>query len=305
MYTLNTPIVFIIFNRPDKAQKTFEAIAKAKPKKLFVIADGARTHKAGEKEICDITRAIIDQVDWDCEVLKNFSEVNMGCKLRLSSGLDWVFNTVPEAIILEDDCLPAPSFFQYCDELLARYRDDNRIGMISGCNFQEGIQRGDGDYYFSRFCHIWGWATWARAWKKYDVNVSSWPELKAQDWLGSLGFKGAEQKHWDVEFDRVHSKTLDTWDHQWTMTCWKNEMLAIMPNVNLISNIGFGAGATHTTGPSIHADMKTANLQFPLKHPTEVKRDIAADKKSSRELFSHSFVMRVIRKLKAIFGVRR
>lgn len=305
VYTLISPVAFIIFNRPDKAQITFDAIAKARPKQLLVIADGARSHIVGEKERCEATRAIIDQVNWDCEVLKNYSESNLGCKQRLASGLDWVFNNVSEAIILEDDCLPTPSFFQYCDELLAYYRNDERIGMISGDNFQEGIWRGKGDYYFSRFCHIWGWATWARAWKKYDVNASSWPQLKARNWLGSLGFKGSEKKHWEEAFESVYTKRLDTWDHQWNLACWQNEMLAITPNVNLISNIGFGEGATHTKGPSIHSDMKTIDLQFPLKHPTEVTRNQAADNMSSRRLFTNSYLVRGIRKIKAILGIRK
>lgn len=305
MYTLTSPVAFIIFNRPDKAQKTFNAIAKAQPKKLLVIADGARAHVAGEKERCEATRAIINQVNWECEVLKNYSESNLGCKQRLASGLDWVFSNVPEAIILEDDCLPASSFFQYCDELLAYYRNDDRVGMISGDNFQEGIRRGEGDYYFSRFCHIWGWATWARAWKKYDVNASSWPQLKERDWLGSLGFKGSEKRHWEEAFESVYNKSLDTWDHQWNLACWQHEMLAITPNVNLISNIGFGEGATHTTGPSIHSDMQTIDLQFPLRHPTEVKRNLAADNMSSRRLFTNSYLVRGIRKIKAILGIRQ
>lgn len=305
MYKLNSPIVFVIFNRPDKAGKTFEAIARAQPKKLLVIADGARSNISGEKERCAETRAIIDRVDWDCEVLKNFSDINLGCKQRLASGLDWVFSKVPEAIILEDDCLPAPSFFQYCDELLDHYRNDVRVGMISGDNFQGGKWRGDGDYYFSRFCHIWGWATWARAWQKYDVNVSQWPKLKESRWLDSLGFKGAEKAHWQEAFDRVYSKKLDTWDYQWVMTCWVNEMLAISPNVNLISNIGFGEGASHTTDEnSIHSNMGVSELHFPLKHPREISRNIPADNLSSRTLFTNSFIRRALRKLKGIFGLR-
>ena len=205
MHLIKAPVVFIIFNRPDKAREIYAAIAKAKPKKLLVIADGPRPHVAGEKELCEETRQIIENVNWDCKVLKNYSDVNLGCRERLASGLDWAFENVPEAIILEDDCLPEPSFFQFCDELLEKYRDDERVGMISGDNFQNGIQRGDGDYYFSQFCHIWGWASWARAWKKYDVTLAQWPELKAKDWLGSLGFSEAETTYWQNKFDRVYS----------------------------------------------------------------------------------------------------
>lgn len=301
---LTTPIVFIIFNRPDKARETFAAIAKVRPKKLLVIADGPRSRIPGEDFLCQQTRQIIDGVDWDCEVLKNYSDINLGCRERLASGLDWAFENVPEAIILEDDCLPAPSFFQFCNELLAYYRDDERVGMISGDNFQNGVRRGGGDYYFSRYCHIWGWATWARAWKKYDVHASTWPQLKSDDWLKSLGFHGSENRFWTRAFDRVYSKSLNTWDYQWTLSCWLNNMVSIIPNVNLISNIGFDDQATHTTSESIYAGMATGDLQFPLKHPTHFAINQDADFASSKSMFSASRLKRAFNKMQSLFGVR-
>lgn len=304
MYQVKTPVVFIIFNRPDQAREIYSAIAKARPKKLLVIADGPRSNVVGEKELCEETRQIIESVNWDCEVLENYSDVNLGCRERLASGLDWAFENVPEAIILEDDCLPDPSFFQFCDELLEKYRDDDRVGMISGDNFQNGIERGDGDYYFSQFCHIWGWASWARAWKKYDVNLAQWPELKAKDWLGSLGFTGAEKIFWQKKFDRVHSKEQDTWDYQWTFACWFHKMLAVMPNTNLISNIGFGPQATHTTSDSIYANMTRFPMHFPLRHPSDLIQNIDADHYTSQHMFSSSLWRRIFGKLKACLGVR-
>src|SRR5512139_3287315 len=173
-WQLKTPVAFIIFNRPDTAERVFAEIAKARPPKLLVVADGPRANRSGEAEKCAATRAIIDRVDWDCEVLTNFSDTNLGCKNRVSSGIDWVFEQVPEAIILEDDCLPHPTFFRFCEELLERYRDDERIGMISGDNFQLGQKRTDASYYFSRYNHIWGWASWRRAWRHYDREASAW-----------------------------------------------------------------------------------------------------------------------------------
>lgn len=299
MHQLNAPVVFVIFNRPDKAAITFEAIAKAKPKKLLVIADGARSHVVGEYARCQETRAIIDRVDWECEVLKNFSEVNLGCKMRLATGLDWVFQMVPEAIILEDDCLPAPEFFQFCDELLEHYRFDEDVGMISGCNFQEGIKRGGADYYFSQFCHIWGWATWARAWQKYDVQIAAWPQLQSTGWLKDLGLTKSEQKHWEKSFNKVYSQGLDTWDHQWTFACWKNKMISAMPNINLISNIGFGEGATHTQGRSIFSNIPTGSLRFPLIHPNQVELDMEADRFTAKHQFTDSYLWKIYRKLRA------
>lgn len=301
---VRSPVVFIIFNRPDKTLITFDAIAKARPTKLLVIADGPRTSVAGELELCEKTRKIIDSVDWDCEVLKNYSDINLGCRNRLATGLNWVFEQVPEAIILEDDCLPAPEFFQFCDEMLSYYRDEDRIGMISGDNFQNGIRRGTGDYYFSRYCHIWGWATWARAWKNYDVNVSRWPELRRSNWLESIGFSGDEKKFWTKAFDRVHSKQQDTWDYQWTFSCWLNNMLAIMPNVNLISNIGFDNDATHTTGSSIYSDMALGKLNLPLQHVSQIQCDQGADHLTSRNMFSNSKLKRALMRMKTLLGVR-
>ena len=298
MYQVKSPVVFIVFNRPDKATKVFEEIAKARPSKLLLIADGPRDSVLGEAERCSAVRKLIENVDWDCEVLTNFSEVNMGCKRRLSSGLDWVFTQVPEAIILEDDCLPSPSFFPFCDELLERYRHDDRIGMISGDNFQEGKLRGDGDYYFSKFCHIWGWATWARAWKKYDVNMSTWPQLKNERWLEKMDLTKSEIQHWEKSFDKVYFKGLDTWDHQWTLTCWKNDLISVMPNVNLISNIGFGVDATHTHGKSIFSNIPTHTLSFPLVHPSKIGVNEKADRFTAKHQFTNSYFWKIIRKLR-------
>lgn len=158
-----TAIVFLIFNRPEETARTFAAIKAARPSTLLVVADGPRLDRAGEQELCARTRTVIDGVDWPCEVLRNFADANIGCGRRVSSGLDWAFSQVDEAVILEDDCLPDPSFFPYCDELLERYRTDERIMMVSGNNFQNGASRTWDSYYFSRLPHCWGWATWRRA----------------------------------------------------------------------------------------------------------------------------------------------
>lgn len=183
--SVSTPVAFFIFNRPVLTEIVFEAIAKAKPKKLLVVADGPRF--AEEEEKCQKARAaVIDKINWECEVLTNFSDRNQGCKYRVSSGLDWVFSEVEEAIILEDDCLPAPSFFRFCETLLARYRDDERVMTISGDNFQLGNSRTEYSYYFSKYTHIWGWASWRRAWQHYDVDMKSWTDDKKLDIIYSV-----------------------------------------------------------------------------------------------------------------------
>jgi hypothetical protein len=296
---MHSPVLFLIFNRPDVTRRVFNAIRMARPPKLYIAADGPRMNKAGEAERCKEVQDIVSRVDWPCEVNKLIREDNLGCRLAISDALDWFFLQEPEGIILEDDCLPDPSFFQYCDELLERYRGNDRVGMISGCNFQSGIQRGEGSYYFSQFCHIWGWATWARAWKKYDVKISQWPELKHNDWLASRGFNGQERRHWEKAFDKVFNGKIDTWDHQWTLTCWINNMLAVMPNTNLISNIGFGESATHTVNKSIYANMTKSGMVLPLIHPPSVTADADADIYTSKRMFTNSILWRIFRKLKA------
>ena len=192
-FQLNTPVAFIVFNRPGTAKRIFAEIAKAKPPKLLVIADGPRGTLLGEAQKCMATRDVINRVNWPCEVLTNFSEVNLGCKKRVSSGIDWVFEHVEEAIILEDDCLPHPTFFRFCQEMLERYRNDDRIGMISGDNFQFGRPVGQDSYYFSKYVHVWGWASWRDRWRNsYDVHMGLWPQVRDQKRLDDLGLDKKE-----------------------------------------------------------------------------------------------------------------
>lgn len=285
-FELSTPIAFIIFNRPDTTARVFSEIAKAKPHKLLVVGDGPRSSRPGEADRVAATRAIIEKVDWPCEVLTNFSDVNLGCKKRVSSGIDWVFEQVEEAIILEDDCLPDPSFFHFCEEMLARYRHDQRIGMISGDNFQFGRCYGGDSYYFSKYVHIWGWATWRDRWHgAYDVNMAHWPMVRDNGRLPDLVFDKDEAGYWAGIFERVYQGGIDTWDYQWVFANWAEGRLSILPSVNLISNIGFGVDATHTTGISPLANLPTEPMQFPLVHPALRARNGSADRFSDRVCF--------------------
>lgn len=273
---LSTPVAFIIFNRPDTTIRVFEAIRQAKPQQLLVIADGARVDRAHEAEKCIATRAIIDRVDWECEVITNYSDINLGCKRRVSSGIDWVFSLVEEAIILEDDCLPAPSFFQYCQTLLEKYRHDDRISMIGGTNYQQGYSRTAYSYYFSKYAHIWGWATWRRAWQDYDVNMKTWPECQQNNLLQAAFCDRYEQKAWSDAFNKVHAGEIDTWDYQWVYTCFSQSRLSIQPDLNLVSNIGFGVDATHTFGDSPWANLPTQDMGE-IEHPPIITRNVEAD----------------------------
>jgi hypothetical protein len=301
-FTLNTPVALLIFNRPDTTERVFNAISKARPPKLLVVADGPRPQRGREAELCAQTRAIINRVDWDCEVMTDFADSNMGCKRRVASGIDWIFEQVEEAIILEDDCLPDPSFFRYCEEMLTRYRDNERVGMVSGGNLQFGRQRGSGSYYFSKYTHIWGWATWRRAWRHYDRDLTLWPAFRDQGLLTEFFETLGEQEYWRNSFQWVHEGSLDTWDVSWTFTAITHGLLQVVPNVNLISNIGFGANATHTHVVGVHANMPTQPIQFPLVHPTFVLADIKADRYIAQDQLAPSFMKRKWRRIQRMFG---
>ena len=300
---MKTPVAFLIFNRPDTTEKVFEAIRQAQPLKLLVVADGARSDRPSEAEKCQATRAIIDRVDWECEVLTNYSDVNLGCKTRVSSGLNWVFDHVEEAIILEDDCLPDPSFFLFCEKLLNYYREDERIMVISGDNFQFGRKRTDYSYYFSRYNHCWGWATWKRAWQYYDLEMKLWQEIRDGNWLEYILHKPRAVKYWNKVFQASYDRIIDSWDYQWTYTCWIQNGLTILPNVNLVSNIGFGTEGTHTTSNnSPVAKLPTEKMYFPLRHPPFIIRDAEADEFTQKTLFNSSASDRLIKKAKKILS---
>ncbi|MFZ4799531.1 MAG: nucleotide-diphospho-sugar transferase [Bacteroidia bacterium] len=275
--SFETPILFLIFNRPDTTVRIFEEIRKRKPKYLFVAADGARTTKTGEAELCLQTRDIIKQVDWDCDVKTLFREQNLGCGKAVSSAITWFFENVEQGIILEDDCLPHPDFFNYCEELLNKYKENEQVMLISGDNFQNGTKRGEASYYFSAYPHIWGWATWQRSWNKYDFTLENYSSKEFKVILKEYFRLWTEQQFWLNKFLLIKKQAINTWDYQFTFTIWENKGLAILPNVNLVSNIGFTDNSTHTNDPNHKlANIPTFNI-LPLLHPTIIERNRVAD----------------------------
>lgn len=276
-YLCQTPVVMIIFNRPDTVNQVFEIVKKVKPPKLLLIGDGARQNKPGEAEKVEECRKIQQKVDWQCEVLTNFSDTNMGCKKRISSGLDWVFSQVERAIILEDDCKPADCFFRFCDEMLEMYKDDERIMMISGDEQSGSKTPVKESYYFTKHVHIWGWATWARAWKKNDTSMKDWKEIEKSGALSSLFKHKRYNFYWCHYFGILAENRVNSWAGPWVYSVWKESGLSIAPRTNLITNIGFGKEATHTSGKSVYAAMQTEELDFPLVHPEYVLADAKRD----------------------------
>ncbi|HBE19437.1 MAG TPA: hemolytic protein HlpA-like protein [Cyanobacteria bacterium UBA11367] len=285
--SLVTPVALFIFNRPDLTEIVFEQIRSAKPKKLLVVADGPRFPQEAEK--CEKARKIIERVDWHCEVLTNFSEKNIGCGIRVSTGLDWVFSEVEEAIILEDDCLPTASFFYFCQTLLEYYKHDQRIMHISGNNFQLGKSRTEYSYYFSRYPHSWGWASWRRAWKYFDQGMKNYTDFKKANVIKLICENPYEQNYWTSIFDRMFEGVSDTWDYQWFYACLAQNGLSILPNSNLVSNIGFRSDATHTCGESPWERLPTSDI-WEIEHPPFIIRHREADDYTFDYLFGGKFM---------------
>lgn len=300
---MKTPIALIIFNRPKQTRQVFESIRLIKPEKLYVIADGHRTKD--EQSLCDETRAIIETIDWRCDLKKKYSDKNLGCGINESKGLDWVFDQEDQAIILEDDCLPHPSFFPFCEELLERYKNNNAIMHISGNFFQHKNNKfkDRNSYYGSVLPHVWGWATWKRAWKKYDYDLTQWPEEKQKQTLAPWFKNPAAYEYWSGIWDQYYTEKINNYDARWVFACMINKAICINPTVNLISNIGFDESATHTKIPDESANIPTKEMHFPLIHPDKLAINYQADEFTFRKNFGidEKIRHRIIRPVKNKF----
>lgn len=288
---LETPILLLVFNRPDVTAKVFEAVRNARPSRLYIAADGPRENKPGEAERCAEVRQLVTQVDWPCEVKTLFREKNLGCKQAVSGAIHWLFEQEENGIILEDDCLPNPDFFRFCETLLNQYADDERVSVITGNNFQRQQKRGDASYYFSKYNHCWGWASWRRAWQKYQGELIFWP-----DWRESAEWKKkipdhVERRYWTKIFDDVHAGKIDSWAYPWTASVWLQGGLTATPNVNLVSNIGFGPDSTHTSSVDSPLAKIGTHCLGEIQHPQSVAVHLEAD----RYTFDHAFEGRMKR----------
>ena len=299
---LKTPVLFLVFNRLDTTKQVFDAIKKAKPPRLYIGSDGQREQKLGEAEKVKAVREyVLNSIDWDCEVKTLFREKNLGCKYAVSSAVTWFFEYEDMGIILEDDCLPSLSFFKFCEELLIRYKDDKRIWHIGGCNFQDGIKRGDADYYFSAINHIWGWASWADRWKFYDKELEN---IQGSSFINNY-WSDKAFKYWEKIFWKMKNKEIDTWDYQWTFSMWKNNGIAILPNVNMISNIGFGIDSrSKLKKPDKNINRKRYEIDLiNIKHPLILERNIRADIYTIKEAFfiSNNIISKIKNKIIRFF----
>lgn len=298
---LRTPVLFLVFNRPDTTQRVFEAIRNAKPPRLYIAADGPRTDRPGEAQMVAQVREIVTAVDWRCEVKTLFRKKNLGCKHAVSGAITWFFEHEEQGIILEDDCLPNNSFFQFCEILLEKYKYDQRIGQISGFNGLGKYQRDGCSYHFSNFGSIWGWATWKRAWNSYDVDMKGYPYIKESSYIPNIINDKKDLRNRIKAFDQTYAGLIDTWDYQWIYCRLVNRYLIILPSKNLIKNIGFGANATHTTVPNSKlSSLSSYEINFPLIPPSHFCPDFNFEKllRKSKQL---PLVSRIYNKLMSIF----
>jgi hypothetical protein len=268
------PVLFLIFNRPETTKRVFEEIRKAKPSKIYVVADGPRNGNDKDKVRCEEARNVISKIDWNCEVKTLFRETNLGCGPGIASAISWFFEHESEGIILEDDCLPSQTFFRFCSELLEKYRFDTRVMEIGGNNYEKPYQReAEFSYSFSAITYIWGWATWKRAWKYYDFEMKSFKEIQKKSYLKHYYDTICEKEFFQYIFEKMYQGDEQTnrktiWDYQWQFTCHINSGLVIVPNRNLVKNIGMGVDATNTTSlTGVGHDVDLEAIYFPLKHP--------------------------------------
>lgn len=298
----NTPILFLIFSRPDTTTKVFERIREIKPAKLYVAADAPRENRPDETRRCAETRAIINRIDWPCELKTLYREKNLGCRMAVSGAISWFFEQEEYGVILEDDCLPDISFFPFCEELLIKYKDDKRIGHIGGdCFFPELVTQNQ-SYDFCSFAHIWGWASWSRVWKNYEVHFSYWKKYKNdKNKLNSL-FTGLREKIYfsSAITDAINGNNgINTWDTQYFFTLRSQHQLCIYPSVNLVTNIGLGdVNGTHTVKKDDKAHFLSKTISFPLVHPSYIVSNKAINTTTIKKFFfSYKRLIRYILKL--------
>lgn len=280
---MDIPVVLIMYHRPDMTAKVISSLRDVKPSEIFVIADGPKN--PADAENCKKTRGLIDSIDWKCKIYKNYSSKNLGLRERVVSGLNWVFTKVDKAIILEDDLSIDKSFYRFCAEMLYKYKDNKKIISITGDNFLFGKYKTKDSYFFSKYTYSWGWATWRRAWKLYDDTMHDWPELKKHKTFKNILRGYVAKAYWTKIFDLTYQRKINSWAYCWTYTSFARNMLTIVPSYNLVSNIGFGSGATHTSLRSNVFGIPISTMDFPMRHPKEVVHNSDADSVIERNLY--------------------
>ena len=281
--SFSTPVLLIAFNRPESTARVLRSLAEVKPQKFYVACDGPRPGRPEEAQRCEAVRALASHLDWPCDVQTLFQPSNLGCRAGVTAALDWFFEQEQEGIVLEDDIVADPSFFFFCQELLERYRHDERVGVIAANNHQHRPPSDGSSYRFSIYSHCWGWASWRRAWRCNDPEMRGWPAFRDGQWLEQLGGKSLARR-WGPWLDQLSAGQIDTWDMIWQFSCWQQGFLTVIPAVELVENIGFGVEATHTLDERSPLG-RPGSLSFPLRHPTVMQADRIRDQDTFRRLF--------------------
>jgi hypothetical protein len=292
------PILLLAYRRPDTTARVMELLQRVRPERLYVACDGPPGDRPDVAAACQATRELIEaMVDWPCQLERLYREENRGCRRGVAEAIDWFFEQESEGIILEDDVLPDPSFFPYCATLLERYRHDGRVGMVSGTTIRNRPPRDGASYRYSRFCHVWGWATWRRAWRLYDSEMGCWPALRDQHWLVDVGGRRFA-RYWSHQFELVWRGTCDTWDYIWMLSCWKEGLLCCTPERNLVDNLGFrDARATHTQLD--HSPLLPAgHIRLPLRRPSAMIADGQIDHLDLARYYAPRLPRRLWRRLR-------
>ena len=293
------PVLLVIFNRPGELQLVLRSLRRVRPKRMFVSADGPRNEVASDQAACTSTRQVIDQeIDWDCELIKRYSDENLGCERAVPAAIDWFFEQVDEGVILEDDCVADPSFFRYCGELLDRFRGNDSVGTITGNNFQRGRLRGNSSYYFTKYNHCWGWATWANVWENYSADLGD--ETADEVVLTAFDNAPGELQFWKNVLHELRQGRLKSWAYRFLFGLWEYRLLTVTPQRNLVRNLGFSAEATNTRRKNLQVPAAEA-IDFPLTHPSAITHCVKADHFTIEKHFGvwRNPVLRTLSRLRA------
>ncbi len=277
---LEIPVVMIVFNRADRARAVFERVRAAKPRKLYVVADGPRAGIAADPDSCAAAREIVDEVDWDCEVVRDFSETNLGCGGRILSGLDRVFAENESAIVIEDDCLPDPSFFGYCADALEHHANDDQIFAVTGAKYPCEPRTAPNSYRFTRMFNGWGWAGWRRSWQSVDWDMADYPAFRDARVMDKKARSKLEAEFFMNGFEKGYTREIERWDWAVMFSAYQHQQYFLTPDRNLISNTGWGEDATQSKQVGhILGNLPTYDMPLPLRHPGDVIEDIENDKR--------------------------
>ncbi|QJW87997.1 nucleotide-diphospho-sugar transferase [Spirosoma taeanense] len=273
MTNFTTPVLLLLFNRPQYTQEVLQALAQVRPRTLYVALDGPRPGIDQDKAGIEACVNLVNQLDWPCQIHILKRDENLGCGLAVSQAIDWFFANEAMGIILEDDCVPAPAFFTYCQEMLAKYKHDSRIMHIAGTRWNEEFAIAE-PYFFTAIGHVWGWATWRRAWQRYDYHMHNWPALQQTSFIREVFPRQKHVAFWEAMFNEVYNQSAKhTWDYQWQYTLFVSRGLAVTPRENLVQNIGATGVHDDQFEPwrhrrSVNHSFRVSGYQVPVRlHP--------------------------------------